>query len=410
MEKTNEKQEFEFSLFSVLKIFKGKLKMLVAIGLIAAMLGGTVGALSVILGKKEYGNLLSFQLPTPEQSGYSTVIELLESDRFTEKILIGTKDVDFTDAEGKTTTVKIPDLSYNADQQKAVVEYEYTKLVASEKIKVLKDELKEIPYELNLLKTELEDKTNKFTPIKEEYENIWKMYSDTLYDDAKAKLDAIQGPYDKAKAEFEAAQNAYSECAKKQKTKETELFYAENEFNEATEKSNAIVDALRAEWRKDVNNKELVDMFHESVTYSFTKDGSALPVNNTGKEDTSGKFLYIDVRIPNDQALAEEVIGNIVAEISPFIIANTTPVEKNDAIKCIALSTGEAKDVNDDSLIKNIIIFALIFFAAFELLACATIVFAYVRKLLNGTADTEVEATATEENKDSAEEAQEDAE
>ena len=106
MENTNEKQEFEFSLFSFLKIFKGKLKMLIAIGLISAMLGGTVGALSVVLGKKEYGNLLTFQFPTPEQSGYSTVIPLLESDLFTEKILIGTKQVDFTDANGITNKAK----------------------------------------------------------------------------------------------------------------------------------------------------------------------------------------------------------------------------------------------------------------------------------------------------------------
>ena len=69
MENTNEKQEFEFSLLSFLKIFKGKMKILVAIALIAAMLGGTIGALSSVLGEKEYGNLLTFQFPTPEQSG-----------------------------------------------------------------------------------------------------------------------------------------------------------------------------------------------------------------------------------------------------------------------------------------------------------------------------------------------------
>lgn len=396
MENTNEKQEFEFSLFSFLKIFKGKLKMLIAIGLISAMLGGTVGALSVVLGKKEYGNLLTFQFPTPEQSGYSTVIPLLESDLFTEKILIGTKQVDFTDANGITTTLTIPDLPYNADQEKAVAEYEHTKVEATKKIKLLKEELKEIPFELNFLKTNLEAKTSIFAPIEKEYETIWKMYSDTLYEDAKKKLEAIQGPYDTAKSEYEAAQNAYNDCFKNQKQKEAELFHAENDLNEATEKSNEILDALRAEWRKDKKNKALVDTFHEGVKYSFTKDGSPLPVNNTGKEDTSGKFIYIDVRIPKDEALASKIINNIVTEIAPFVISNTTPVEKNDAIKCVPLSTGTAKDINEDSLIKNIIIFAVIFFAAFELLTCGIIIVSHIRKALYANDETASDKLAKE--------------
>ena len=399
MENTNEKQEFEFSLLSFLKIFKGKMKILVAIALIAAMLGGTIGALSSVLGEKEYGNLLTFQFPTPEQSGYSNVIPLLESDLFAEKILIGTKAVEYTDADGKTTTLTIPDLPYSAEEEKQVAEYEYTKLVSTKKIKDIKEELKQIPFELNLSKTELENATNRFTPIEKEYETIWKMYSDTLYEDAKKKLDAIQGSYDEAKAALEVAQKAYSDCNRKQKAKENELYSVENELNEATENSDAIVNSLRSDWRKDKNNKLLVDMFHQSVTFSFTKDGSALPVNNTSKEDTTGKFLYVDVRITNDEALANKIMDNIVAEIAPFVISNTTPAEKNDAIKCISLTTGDAKDLNEDSLLKNIILFALIFFAAFELLACACIVVTHFKKtVFADEAVTKTEESANEAN------------
>ena len=397
MENTNEKQELEFSLLSFLKIFKGKLKMLVAIALIAAMLGGTIGALSSVLGDKEYGNLLAFQFPTQEQSGYSNVIPLLESDLFAEKILIGTKTVDYTDANGKTTSLTIPDLAYTAEQEAQVAEAEYTKLVAAENIKTIKDDLKQIPFELNLLKSELDNATNKFAPIEKEYETIWKMYSDTLYEDAKKKLETIQGPYDEAKAAFEAAQKAYSDCDKKQKSMENELYKAQNELNDATESSDAIINALRAEWRKDKSNKQLVEMFHQSVTFSFTKDGSPLPTTSTTKEDTTGKFLYVDVRITKDEALANKIIDNVINEIAPFVISNTTPVEKNDVIKCVVLSTGDAKDLNEDSLLKNIILFAAIFFAVFELLACACIVLAHVKKTVFADEDEAVaEADAKE--------------
>ena len=174
---------------------------------------------------------------------------------------------------------------------------------------------------------------------------------------------------------------------------------AENSLLEATEKSNEIINKLQNEWRNQPENKKLMEKFHENVTYSFTKDGSPLPLDTQTKDDTSGKFVYIDIRIPEDIALADEIITNINAEIGGFVISNTTPVEKNDAIKCISLTTGDAKDLNEDSLLKNIILFALIFFAAFELLACACIVVTHFKKtVFADEAVTKTEGSANEAN------------
>lgn len=379
MENT-EKKEFEFSLVSFLEIFKGKLKMLVAIGLIVAIVGGAIGALIFTVGKKTYGNLLAFYFPTPEQTGYSTVIPLLESDLFTENILIGTKTVEFKDADGNTTEVKLPDLPYSAEDESKLAQYEFEKISASKQIKTIKDELKELPFELNLLKSTLDKKKNDFTPIEKEYDRLWKVYSDDLVPDAKQELEKIQDDYDKAKAELEIAQKSYDDCFASQKSKEKELFLAEKALSEANEKSDGILNTLYAEWRKAPENKELVELFHESVTYSFTKDGSPLEITNTTKEDTSGKFLYIDIRIPENKALADKIINNILNEIAEFVISNTTPVEKNDQVECMRISSGEAKDVNNSSLIKSIILYAIIAFAAVEIIVCLVIFCAHLKK------------------------------
>ena len=407
MENT-EKKEFEFSLVSFLEIFKGKLKMLVAIGLVAAILGGAIGALIFTVGKKTYGNLLAFYFPTPEQTGYSTVIPLLESDLFTENILIGTKTVEFKDEDGTTTEVKLPDLPYSAEDEKKLAQYEFEKLAASKQIKTLKDELKELPFELNLLKSTLDEKKNDFTPIEKEYDRLWKVYSDDLVPDAKQELEKIQDDYDKAKAELEIAQKSYDDCFASQKSKEKELFLAEKTLSDANAKSDEILNNLRAEWRKVQENKELVELFHESVTYSFTKDGSPLEINNTTKEDTSGKFLYIDIRIPEDVALANKIITNILDEIAEFVISNTTPVEKNDQIECMRISSGEAKDVNNSSLIKSVTIYAIIALAAVEVLVCLVIFCAHLKKtffsdsnvnvLVEGEASSD--GSSTEENEE----------
>ena len=79
-------------------------------------------------------------------------------------------------------------------------------------------------------------------------------------------------------------------------------------------------------------------------------------------------------------ALADKVITNILDDMSEFVISNTTPVEKNDQIECMRISSGVAKDVNEDSLIVTALIYALIFFVAIEALACVLIVCSYIKR------------------------------
>ena len=197
-----------------------------------------------------------------------------------------------------------------------------------------------------------------------------------------AKINTLESSeeYVTAKNNFLNAQKAHGEKVIEHATASENLFKAEQARDEAVEKSNEIIDVLRAEWRKDPVNKELVEDFQEYVTYSFTKDGSPLQINNQLKEDTSGKVLYIDVRVPENIALADKVISNILNDIADFVISNTTPVEKNDQIECMRISSGEAKDINEDSLIKTILIYALIFFAAREFITCLGIVCSYLKR------------------------------
>ena len=382
MENTNQKKEFEFSLSSLFEIFRGKLKMLVAIGVISAMLGGVVGALTVTVGKKTYGNLLAFHLPTPEQTGYSTVIPLLESDLFTETILIGNEALEVTDADGETVKVNIPKLPYSNEEKELLKQYESAKLKAAKDIKNYKSSLKSLPLEIANLKSKLDAATNAYTPLKDEYTKLLTVYSEGLSSTALEKLTALENDpaYQKAKKDFIEAQNAYGEKVIEQTTASENLFNAEKALTDATEKSNEIILKLRAEWRKNPENKELVEDFNDYVTYSFTKDGSPLEIPATNKEDTSGKFIYVSVAIPEDINLANNVINNINTEIGGFVISNTTPFEKNDQIECIQINSGEAKDVNEGSLLKSIAIFAIIFFVAIEFLTCLVIIFSYIKK------------------------------
>ena len=73
------------------------------------------------------------------------------------------------------------------------------------------------------------------------------------------------------------------------------------------------------------------------------------------------------------------------------------------------ISSGEAKDVNEDSLIKNAVIYAIIFFAAIEALACLLIFFSYIKRTFLHASEAETATDAIEENaEDKSEEKSED--
>ena len=386
MENT-EKKEFEFSLVWFLETFKGKFKILVTVGIIASILGGTLGVLNVTAGEKIYGNTLAFYFPTPEQTGYANVIQLLESDLFTENVLIGSisageKEITNADGEKEKVTINIPDLDYTEEQKKEVIAQEFAKLQQTENIKALKDELKELPFELNLLKSELNEVKNKYSSIISEYDRLHDIQSDKLVTEAgiAEKITQLLPKYNEATKEIEELQNKYDSCDKLLKEKEAALFEAEKALEDATEKSEEIITDLRALWIANAENRKLVEDFHENVTYSFTKDGTPVPTTNASKENTSGKFLYINVKIPDDAKLANTIITNILAQIDGFVISNTTPLEKNDEIKCVRISSGDAKNINDESLISSVAKFAIIAFCIAEALTFAIIIVAQLKR------------------------------
>ena len=398
MENNNEKQEFEFSIISFLKIFKGKVKMLVALGLIAAILGGVLGALMAT--KKVYGNTLTFYLPTPEKSGYSTSITLLESDRFTENVLIGTRPVEYTDAEGNKTNIDIPDLQYSEEDEKKIIEYYYAKQSAMEKMSLLKKDLKKLPAEINLLKSTLDEKQSAYTILHENYKIL--LGDTALTVEAKAALEAIKSDYDKALSEYDAAQKAYSAATTSQANMKNELSLAENAVDEANEESEKILAPYLEVWRNQPENKAKLSAYREGVKFRFTAAGLESDKPEEIKAGTTYNFIYVGVSIPKDQALANDIINNILNQIDSYLIPNMAETDENDLIECKHLSYGSAKDVSDVGLISNSIIYALIVFAIVEVLACGCIVISHIKKTF--FRDAKVEETAVESKEETEEE------
>lgn len=400
MENNNDKQEMEFTLISFLKIFKGKLKMLVAIGVISAILGGTIGALIATTANRSYGNTLSFQLPTAEKNEYATLIPLLESDQFAETILIGTKTVKVTDTNGKTTDVEIPNLQFTKEDEKKIAAYELTKTEGYKTIEDYKNRIEALPLEINTLKSQLDAANNVYSPLKDEYNKLWAVYSDRLSEDAKEKLTALEGSekYITAKKNHEAAQAAYDAKLIEQASLEAAIFDIEKSIELATEEADIIIEPLREAWLQKSENKAAIKSFRNNVKFSFVKDEKA---EKTDK--TKNNFIHVSIEIPKDAAKAEKIVKAVSTILPGFVMQNTVPTEKYEQIKCVRISSAVVNDLNDTSLIKSTIIYALILFIVLEALTCVVIIGAHLKNmylpLIN--AEDETEAEKKEESNES---------
>jgi hypothetical protein len=374
MENKNENQEFELSLASLFKIFKGKLKKLVIFGLVAAILGGSIGALSVVLAKKSYGNTLTFYFPTPEKNEYKNVLPLLESDNFAENVLIGTKEVEYTNESGKTVKVDILDLDYTEEQEKDVAKYEYTKLISYETIKKLKELLKELPSEISILELKLNKANSDYTLAKDSFDVYMSVNADNLaFKDTIAALEVELEALATAK---KSAFDAHNQALSRQKLAEQELLAAEKSYEQAIKKSNDIIGELRAEWLADKNNKKLLATYRKSVSCSISHEGSA----STGKDGEGSSFVYVNVSVLDNEELANRIIENVPEEVSDIVIANSTPFEPNDVIECKLVSSARAIELDKTSIVATAAIFAVVALLAVEIILFIAIVLSYFKK------------------------------
>lgn len=374
MENKNENQEFELSLASLFKIFKGKLKKLVIFGLVAAILGGAIGALSVVLTKKSYGNTLTFYFPTPEKNEYKNVLPLLESDNFAENVLIGTKEVEYTTESGKTVKIDILDLDYTKEQEEDITEYEYTKLASYETIKKLKEILEELPSEISILELKLNKANSDYTLAKDSFDVYMNVNANDLaFKDTIAKLEIELAELAAAKR---TAFDEHNKALSRQKLAEQELLLAEKSYDQAIKKSNEIIGELRAEWLADKDNKKMLDTYKKSVTYSISHEGSA----SIGKDGEGSSFVYVNVSVLDNEELANRIIENLPEEVSDTVTENATPLEIHNVIECKLVSSARAIELDKTSMVKTAAIFAVIALLAVEIILFIAIVLSYFKK------------------------------
>lgn len=401
--KNTENKEFEFSFSAIFKIFKGKLKSIILVGLVAAILGAGIGASLILLTKKAYGNLLVFYLPTAEQNEYMTILPLLESDLFLEKILIDSSEELYTDKNGNSTTVRVPDLPFTKDDKELYKKYTAQKLQAQKKLNELKTYFKDSPYEMTMLKEELSRKTSDYTAAASLLNTYMSVQETDILGKAELKIPELEGDLKEATDAKEKAEIAYNAKVNEYHTNEKEYHEAEVAITEADEKLDALTAPLYEKWKQDDETSKEINLAKEGIQFSFSRKElypEEYEINNK-KEILSSKFLYVKIEIEKDKELASKIVENVAKEMNDFVISNSIPTEKNDIIKSSCISVPTSHTIYKVSLISSIVKYAVMVTLIVEALYICKIVFTTFKgKLLGDDDDTAEPETDSEDKKE----------
>lgn len=399
-------RDIEFSFATLFKIFQGKFKKFLAVLLAAAILGGALGAVLTLTHEKVYESTLTFYLPTSEKSNYASVIPLLESELFLEKILIDTKTEKYEDEE-----IRVPKLPFTKEDKAQYMQLSLEILQAQENIAELKRYFSDAPYDLEVLREELERKDEEYkneSAVFEAYTSIQDVGIAEKISDYETKVNESQDKLREAKEAYRQAANAYNLKLDEYQGSKRQLHDAESTLKESSENLDDLLAKYYEEWKTDTENEENLQTAKSGIRFALSKEELFPDKYESSKkevdENIPRNFLYVSVNISGEKDLAEKVVKNICAELGDFVILNSTPTTTSDIIQATCLSVPHVNEAESASLTSSIIKYALILAALAVALFIALVLFKYYKKNYIDEAPQEEVAKAITEPQNSEQE------
>ena len=354
----NAQTQDEISLVYIFKLLLRKIKLLVIVLLVGAIVGAGLGVLRTF-NKKEYGTTIEFYVNPKLDKSSSTEVEsqygvygaygrhvmdnmvkLLSSELFAEQLLLD-------------ENTGLPKTGENADvDAKTAIALEAQK-EANVRIADAETALKN----LNDANKAYKDATTELNTLWQGYMNIDKTLNSTptkdLYDDVDAK---IQEQEDAKKAVTEA--EAFLETAED---------VAADAKKDAEEKKE---DALEL-WRNTyATYAEELDRVLESISYSYYDESSEENVS-----DLARSFIYVKIAVVNDENLAKEYYNRIIQLVPIFVETNMAVPSGYDGTNCQRITRSDKVDrTNADVMIKTAIKYGLLLAAAALVVASVVVI------------------------------------
>lgn len=354
-------QHSELDLLDLLKILLAKIKLIICVALVAAILGGAFGFAFTLIGNHDFGTKIEFYI-TPDAPD-SQILHLLSSERFAEKLML--------DENG------LPEGSSGAEYEAALAAKLESK-AADAAYAEAKRASKNAPRELAAIQKKYEEK-------QKAYDDAYDMLS--VYQSASDEI-AKQPEHIEKMKKYEAA----VEAAKEEKTIAEKDFYAASQkaleatnnleaAKEAAANARKVADDLAEEilkvWREQSQNKKKISMINESLKYDYIEDSSS----KNSDDNTNRQFLVVSISVEKDEQLANKLLDSLCDKLPAYVEENTDTDDSIEETECILISTAaEVEDLGKNSLVKEVIKYALISTIAALAVTCILVMWIGVKQ------------------------------
>ena len=343
---TQPKSTDQITVVDVIKMFRGKLRLLICLALVGAIIGGALGVATSAMSAS-YGATVNFYLTT--QDGTKALLPLLQSESFAEKLLL--------DENGLP-----PKADCNAEDYEAALAAVKAHNDAREEKRELSRQLALFPYELAIVE-------EKFNALSTEYTRVFNLL--TTYKSAATegtvtdKNHAEQvAKYEALLAKVETERNEYKETVYDVKMEEKleleqKVAVAKRAVNDTRCAEEEALEKVLVSWREDPSVRNMVALIQKSVSFEYAKVIDDITTNTA--ENQNAAFLVINVDVPESEEDAEYIIDRLKAHTPAYVEKNIERLTGANEPQCTLISTFvETQRTDEDSLVTSAVIYGVI--------------------------------------------------
>lgn len=357
-------QQDETTFADVVKMFRGKMKILICVVLIAAALGAAAGA-AVSFFSVSYEGSVEFYISPTDNS--NRLVQFLNSDSFAEKLLL--------DEYGLPLDADKSSQDY-LDAKAAIIAADEAREIRQELVK----EHDKHYYKVSVI-------TNEYNKLEKEYNKIFNELSiyknaesgsnglETLGPSHQAKVDALEKDLEIARAARDNyATDYYYPATKKLVEMEEEINIARMNANEARELAQEEAEKVLAPWREQEAVRQKVAQIRESITFEY----AGFTDNEQSSEEKNNQnqaFLIVNISVKKDEEFANEILVSIMDRLPDYVEKSVENLTNINEVKCQLVSTFASIEtsLSGTLLFKNAVVFALVA-AVFSIVIVITVV------------------------------------
>lgn len=347
------------SLAEVLGMFKGKLKIFVALILVTAIVAAALSFILLNVNAK-YGATLTFYL-TPGDST-NALLSLLQSESFSEKLLL--------DSNGLPPKDECDPDDYDAA------------MAAINELNAARIEKRELRKELDFLPSEIAVITEKHRELLDVYNRAYELLdsylslpSDGMINSERLSLiSECERQLSAASAELhEYEETVYNPALQRQSELNDEYTKVSRRVLDARANAERLTEVVVAPWRNSASVRKSIKQIQSSVTFEYLKFDEAKIEYD--EKNINAAFLIVTVSLSKDESIANEIFEALKERTPSYVEYNIERLVGSTEPKCSLLTPySDSHNLNRDDLVSKVIVITILAVVVMFLLICLVVI------------------------------------